>query len=126
MSRGVVLITLGGEAFQMAPSYGAIRDIEARSGLPIAELLHAVTLQVIKYEEAALIVWYGTQAANDALSSVEAIGNALFADRLTAPHIRASLAQFLLACLWAPEEAKKKFETEVAPAMGLPSTGADG
>lgn len=123
MKNGLVEISLRGGAYPMRPCYGAIRDIEARSGMTVSELLELVVAQRVKLQEAALIVWHGTEAANADLSSLDVVGDCLFEARLTAPHIRRALAQFLALCLWAPDEAKKKFDGEIAPLLDPAATG---
>lgn len=112
-------IVLGGASYQMKPAYGVWSDIEGRTGLTIGELLELVLVERLKYEEAALIVWFGCQAAGEDFDSIEAVGDAIFEMRLTNVGLRKSLSQFLLSGLWAPAEAKKKFDEEVAPALGI-------
>ena len=112
-----VKIELGGISYNMRPSYGAMRDIEARTDYTVSELLDLVLAQRIKIQEAVLIVWYACQAADEQFDSIEAVGDVLFSERLTKPALRESLSKFLLGCLWAPAAAKKKFDEEVAPIL---------
>lgn len=123
MQAGVVTVTLGGASYAMRPTYGAMRDIEARTGLTVQELLELVIAQRIRIEEAVLIVWYGCQAAGEAFDGIDALGNVIFAERLTSVSIRAALSQFLLNCLYAPKDAQGKWEAEVAPTIMSDATG---
>ena len=117
MKGGVVKVSLGGASYHMKPSYGSMRDIEGHTDFTILELLECVVHQRIKIHEAALIIWFACQAAGEGLDSIEAVGDVLFEEKLTSPALRKSLSQFLLNCLYGPEEAKKKFEDEVAPLL---------
>lgn len=117
MAGGVVQVTLGGASYHMKPSYGSMRDIETRTDFTVTELLELVVAQRIKIQEAALVIWFGCQAAGEGFDSIEAVGDVLFEEKLTSPNLRKSLSQFLLNCLYAPSEAKKKFEEEVAPLL---------
>ncbi|WP_299686686.1 hypothetical protein [uncultured Tateyamaria sp.] len=110
----------------MRPSYGSMRDIEERTTMTVPELLDLVLAQRLKMYEAVLIVWYACESAGEGFSGVDALGDALFEERLTSLPLRTSLCKFLLACSYAPPEAKKKFDEEVAPMLGLfdqPTTG---
>jgi len=48
----------------------------------------------------------------------------IFEEKLTSDRLKTSLAKYLLACLYAPDDAKKKFEEDVAPMLGLDPTGS--
>lgn len=117
MAGGVVQVTLGGASYHMKPSYGSMRDIETRTDFTITELLELVIAQRLKIQEAALVIWFACQAAGEGFDSIEAVGDVLFEEKLTSPALRKSLSQFLLNCLYAPAEAKKKFDDEVAPLL---------
>lgn len=117
MSGGLVPVTLGGASYDMKPSYGSMREIETRTDFTTTELLELVIAQRLKIQEAALIIWFACQAAGEGFDSIEAVGDVLFEEKLTSPALRASLSQFLLNCLYAPADAKKKFVDEVAPLL---------
>ena len=114
MRAGYVTVTLGGASYAMRPTYGAMRDIEARTGMTVQELLELVVAQRLKVEEAVLIIWYGCQAAGETFDGIEALGHVVFAERLTSVGLRTALSQFLLNCLYAPKEALEKWQAEVA------------
>ena len=123
MQAGVVNVDLGGASYAMRPTYGAMRDIEARTGLTVQELLELVIAQRLRIEEATLIFWYGCQAGGEAFDALDALGNVIFAERLTSERIRTALSQYLLNCLYAPKEAQKKWDAEVAPMIMSDATG---
>jgi len=123
MQAGMVTVTLGGASYGMRPTYGAMRDIEARTGLTVQELLELVIAQRLRIEEAVLIVWYGCQAAGEAFDGIDALGTVIFAERLTSAGIRTALSRFLLNCLYAPKDALEKWEAEVAPTIMSEGTG---
>lgn len=120
---GMIPVTLGGAAFQMRPAYGSMRDIEARTGMTVSELLELVAAQRLKIDEAVAIIWCGCQAAGENFDSLEAVGETVFDARLTSPELRKSLSLFLLSCLWAPAAAKKKFDEEIAPLLATQEIG---
>ncbi len=119
----MVTVTLGGASYGMRPTYGAMRDIEARTGLTVQELLELLPEKRLRIEEAVLIIWYGCQAAGEAFDSIDALGNVIFAERITSAGIRTALSQFLLNCLYAPKEAQGKWEAGVAPTIMSDGTG---
>ena len=119
MAGRMVQVTLGGASYHMKPAYGAMRDIEARTDFTVSELLELVLAQRLKIHEAALIIWFACQAAGEGFDSIDAVGDVLFEEKLTSPGLRSSLSQFLLSCLYAPAEAKKKFEDEVVPILSM-------
>ncbi|MEP4195982.1 MAG: hypothetical protein ABJL99_10145 [Aliishimia sp.] len=123
MAAGSISVTLGGASYNMKPAYLSMRDIEDRTGLTISELLELVVAQRLKIEEATLVVWYACQAAGEDFSSVESVGGAIFEERLSSPSLQASLSKFFLACLYAPKDAKKKFDEEVAPIINQTEAG---
>ena len=123
MKSGVVNITLGGASYGMRPTYGAMRDIEARTGMTVQELLELVVAGRIKIEEAVLVIWYGCQAAGEAFDGIDAVGHVVFGERISSQTLRASLAQFLLNCLYAPKEAQGKWDAEVGPMLMSDVTG---
>ena len=123
MQAGMVTVTLGGASYGMRPTYGAMRDIEARTGLTVQELLELVIAQRLRIEEAVLVIWYGCQAAGEAFDGIDALGNVIFAERITSVAIRTALSQFLLNCLYASKEAQGKWEAEVAPTITSEGTG---
>lgn len=119
----MVTVSLGGASYGMRPTYGAMRDIEARTGLTVQELLELVIAQRLRIEEAVLIIWYGCQAAGEPFDGLDALGNVIFAERITSVGIRTSLSQFLLNCLYAPKDAQGKWKAEVAPTITSEGTG---
>jgi len=123
MQAGLVTVTLGGASYRMRPTYGAMRDIEARTGLTVQELLELVVAQRVRLEEAVLVVWYGCQAAGEAFSGIDDLGKVIFEERITSVNIRKALAQFLLNCLYVPKDAQGKWEAEVGPMIMSEETG---
>jgi len=123
MDFGDIKITLGGVSYGMRPTYGGVRDIEARTGMTVRELLEVTLAERLKIEEAVFIIWYGCQGQSDQFDDVERLGDVVFAERLTSPPLRASLSKFLLECLYAPKVAQKKWEAEVAPMLEPMTTG---
>lgn len=123
MAGGNIPVTLGGASYSMKPSYQAMRDIEGRTDFTISELLELVIAQRLKIHEATLIVWYACQAAGEEFDSIDAVGATLFEERLTSPALRKSLAEFLTGCLYAPKEAKKKFDEEIGPMLAPSEIG---
>ncbi|XAT57848.1 hypothetical protein GN241_11040 [Rhodobacteraceae bacterium IMCC1335] len=115
MKSGYVTVALGGVSYSMRPTYGVMRDIEARTEMTVQELLELVLAQRMKIEEAVLIFWYACQAAGEEFDGIEALGNVVFAERITSVSIRTSLSKFLLNCLYAPKDAQGKWSAEVAP-----------
>lgn len=104
---GGIPIELGGKGFRLLPTFSAARRIEQLGDMTIAELLEGHQAGRLKYEEAATIVAAGLEAAGEQIN-YEAVGNALFEHRLTAPHFRRAIADYLLALLWQPADAKKQ------------------
>lgn len=123
MKSGNVTVSLGGASYSMRPSYFAMRDIEARTGMTMQELLELVVAQRLKIEEAVLVFWYACQAAGEEFDGIDALGNVVFEERITSVSIRTSLSKFLLNCLYSPKEAQGKWEAEVGPMITLPETG---
>ncbi len=123
IASSLVQITLGGASYHMKPTYGSMREIEARTDFTVTELLELVIAQRLKINEAALIIWYACQAAGEDFDSIETVGNVLFEEKLTNLALRKSLSQFLLSCLYAPAEAKKKFDEEVVPTLEVTGHG---
>lgn len=123
MQAGIINVTLGGASYAMRPTYGTLRDIEARTSMTAQELLELVIAQRLRIEEAVLIIWYACNAAGEDLESIDALGGVIFAERLTSPDLRASIARFLLNCLYAPKDAQGKWEAEVAPMIKSDVTG---
>jgi hypothetical protein len=122
MSNALVNITLGGASYGMRPDYGSYRDIEARSDMTIVELLECAMHERLKIDEAVVIVWCGCSAAGEDFD-LETVGARLFELRLTNVQLRASICKFLLSLLYSPDDARKKFDAEVAPLLGLTVTG---
>ena len=123
MQAGAVNVTLGGESYGMRPTYGSMRDIEEKTGLTVEELLQLVVAQRLRIHEAVLIIWCGCQAAGENFDSIDVLGNAVFAERITSVGIRTALSQFLLNCLYAPKEAQEKWKAELEPAITLVEIG---
>lgn len=123
MSGGIVNITLGGASYSMKPTYGAMREIETRTDMTVSELLELVLAQRLKFYEATLIIFFACNAAGEDFNSVEAVGDLVFAAKLTNPVMMRTLAEFLTNCLYAPDEAKKKFEELVVPILSAMETG---
>ncbi|WP_208348695.1 GTA-gp10 family protein [Pseudaestuariivita rosea] len=117
------VLELGGERYVMRPSYQAMRDIEARSDLTIAELLDLALAGRLKIEEAVIIFWCACEAGGAGFSSMEALGKAIFELRLTAAPVREALVVYLTHCLYAPAEAKKKLDTELLPHLATEAAG---
>ena len=113
MDNGYVKITLGGATYRMRPSYHCVREIEARTKLTMQEVLELISVQRLRLEEAVLIVWYGCMASGEEFDSVDALGQVMFEERMTSADLRSSLSQFVLSCLYAPKEAREKWDAEV-------------
>ena len=123
MAAGNIKVSLGGASYNMKPSYDAMRDIEDRTDFTIAELLEVLVAQRIKIQEVVTIIWFGCQSAGEAFDNVEAVGKVVFEQKISNPRLRKSLSEFLLACLYSPEDAKKKFDEDVAPMLVSTETG---
>lgn len=128
-----VEIRLGGQQMLLRPTFGAMREIEAQTGSSCETLYGLLVRRELHIGEAAKIVFYGLDAAGARPSDFEAVGNRLFEERISAQHIRDSLAEYLLALLWAPDEAKKKLagewreNEEITSRMSFPApTESDG
>jgi hypothetical protein len=113
MSRGLCEIRLGGETFTLVPSWQAYRDIEARTDHTIKELLSCALHERLKLEEAGAIVYSGALAANERITDIEAVMMSMHDTRLSDLQLRRSIIKFLLALIYTPEEATKKFDAEV-------------
>jgi len=120
-----VSVNLGGIAYTMRPAYDAMRDIEGQVDLTLSEIYELHLLGRLKIEETVAIIWFACRAAGEKFDTVDAVGRAVFADKVTSPSMRKSIAEFLLACLYAPDEAKKKLEDEVLPTLE-PTQGETG
>lgn len=121
MRAGAVTVTLGGAPYEMRPTYGAMRDIEARTGLTVQELLELVIAGRLRIEEAVLVIWYGCQAARS-FDDIDALGAVIFDERITSAGIRTALSKFLLHCLYVPKDAQGKWEAEVGPMITSDAT----
>lgn len=128
-----VEIKLGGGVFNLRPTFGAMREIEARTKSSCATLYGLLARQELHIDEAALVVFYGMDAAGEKPTDYEAVGKRLFEERITTPHIRDSLARYFLELLYAPEEARKKFDGEwreneeiIFPTSSQPPVLSDG
>lgn len=120
---GDIPVTLGGASYGMRPAYGVVRDIEARSGLTIRELLDVTIAERLKYEEALIVIWTACQAVDRPFDDMDQLGKVIFERRLTDVDLRSSIAKFLLACLYVPEDAAKKWDAEVGPVIEATATG---
>lgn len=107
-----VEIKLGGKVWNLRPTFGAMREIEAQTNSSCTTLYGLLARGELHISEAAKIVYYGMQEAGEKPSDWEAVGNRLFEERVSTPHIRDSLARYLLELLYAPEDARKKFDGE--------------
>lgn len=118
MSPRDVFLTLGGQEYRLRPDYHPMQEIEHRLDMNFNELLELHIAQRLQIKEVATIFFIAATAAGEAFTSVDAVGNVLFEDKLTNPKIQTSLLEYLLECSYTPEEAKKKREiAEIA--MGL-------
>ncbi|WP_172332576.1 GTA-gp10 family protein [Mangrovicoccus sp. HB161399] len=108
-------VTLGGQQYRMRPTYGAMKEIERRINLTFAEAYECALVGRLRILEMAEIIFQGCQAAGEEFDSVDAVGRAVFEDRVTSPALRESVVRFILGCLWSPEDAKKKWDDEAAP-----------
>lgn len=108
-----VRIKLGGKDHPLRPTFGAMREIEAQCGSSCTTLYGLLARQELHIGEAAKIVYYGLTAVDaKAATDWEAVGNRLFEERIASPHIRESIAAYLLALLYSPEDARKKVDGE--------------
>ncbi|WP_108259344.1 GTA-gp10 family protein [Mangrovicoccus ximenensis] len=117
-------VTLRGERYLMRPTYGAMREIEQGLGLALLEVYELALRGCLGVRELALIVFHATHAAGEKFDSIDAVGRSVFEAPVTSAALRESIVRFIIACLWSPEEAKKKWE-EAAP-MVLPPPAAGG
>lgn len=102
-----VHITLGPRVYNLRPSFGAMREIEAATGSSCATLLQLLARMELHVEEMAKIVYHGTAAAGDNLDA-EAIGKRLFEGGAGSTEIRTAIADYLAELLYAPDSARKK------------------
>lgn len=103
---GDVQITLGGRAYPMRPTFGAMREIETQCNSSCATLMQLLARYELHVAEMAWIVFYGAQAAGSNLEA-EAIGKRLFEAGVGTDAVRHPIAEFLCELLYAPETAKK-------------------
>ncbi|WP_118138599.1 GTA-gp10 family protein [Oceanicella sp. SM1341] len=115
MARGDIDITLAGRSYSLRPTFGAAREIERRTDLALAELCQVHGAGRLKYEEAAVIIWAGAEAAGERFDMGD-VGEAVFMVRLTDAALREAIGIFLLALLWSPETARKKWLEETGAA----------
>lgn len=115
MSGSRVTIKLGGASYGMRPDYASYREIEDRTDMTVPELLRCAVQGTLKMQEAVEIVWCGAKAAGEKFDDISQVGVCLFESRLTNPEIRTSICKFLMALMYAPDLAAKKFEAEVEP-----------
>lgn len=118
-----ISLTLGGVSYGMRPTYGGIRDIEARTDYTIRELLDLTIAERLKYEEAVMIIWSACQAVDRPFDEIEQLGHVVFAQRISDVGLRSSIAKFLLACLYVPKDAAKKWDAEVGPVIEATAAG---
>lgn len=105
-----VKLQLAGTAYQMRASWKAQREIEGATETPIAILLSAHQQHALKLDEICEIVWHGCQAGGEKFDSPDVLAELIFEARVTDTELRRAVTQFLLLCLYAPDEAKKKLE----------------
>ena len=75
--RGEVKIELGGKAYVMRPTFGAIAEIESRTGIGIADLAERAVRGRIKMTEMAAVVTSGLVAAGEP-AVYEKVGQMIF------------------------------------------------
>ncbi|QDL91497.1 gene transfer agent family protein [Paroceanicella profunda] len=115
MAHGDIAITLAGRGYALRPTFGAAREIERRTDFALAELCQVHRAGRLKYEEAATIIWAGAEAAGERFN-VDDVAEAVFMVRITDPALREAIGLFLLALLWSPETARKKWLEETGAA----------
>lgn len=121
MDGKAVPIVLVGQRLTLRPTYGAMEAIEEATQLTCAELLELVVRERMRIREAVVIIWHGAQAAGEGLEDADKLGELVFRERMTSQKMRASIAQFLLSCLYAPEDARKKWLAEISQLLGFPA-----
>ena len=99
-------IELGGQAYNLVPTFGAARAIEQASELTLSELLQGHLAGRITYEEAAAIVHAGMSAASEG-PNFGSVAEQVFALRLTDPNIRRSIGEYLAELLYHPDNTEK-------------------
>lgn len=115
-----VSIDLVGQRFTLRPTYRAMEAIEEQTQVTCAELLELVVRERMRIREAVLIIWHGAQAAGEKFDDADNLGALVFREKMTSQQMRRSIAEYLLACLYAPEDARKKLLAEIDPLLGIP------
>lgn len=126
-------IKLGPKVYNLRPTFGAMREIEAATGSSCATLLQLMARMELHVEEMAKIVYHGAAAAGHSFD-LEAVGKRLFDEGVGTSAIRQPIAEFLAELLYAPDTARKKSAGEwfretdeiTSQMFSLPPTPSDG
>jgi len=103
-----VEIQLGAKTYNLRPTFGAMREIEAKADSSCATLLNMLARSELHSSEMALVVYYGMVEAGENPTDPEAVGKRLFEQGIGSSRIRDSVAAYLGELLWAPDAARKK------------------
>lgn len=103
-----VEIRLGAKTYNLRPTFGAMREIEAKTESSCATLLNMLARSELHSSEMALIVYYGMVEADEKPTDPEAVGNRLFEAGIGSQPIRDAVAAYLGELLWAPDKTRKK------------------
>ena len=101
-------VTLGGRGYRLRPTFGAIREIEARCNSSCATLLELLARRELHAAEMAHIVYIGGAEAGEKFTDPEAVGKRLFEAGVSSDAVRGPIAAYLAELLFAPDTARKK------------------
>lgn len=103
-----VEIRLGGGTHHLRPTFGAMREIEARTNSSCATLLQMLAKREMHLSEMAMIVYHGMVEAGEKPTDYEAIAKRLFEAGAGSEDVQNAIAQYLIELLYAPDSARKK------------------
>lgn len=103
-----VKIRLGGKVYGLRPTFGAMREIEAKTESSCFTLLQMLAKHEMHASEMAIVVYHGMVEAGETASDPEAVGNRLFETGVHSDDVRSAVAAYLSELLYAPDSARKK------------------
>lgn len=103
-----ISIRLGAKTYHLRPTFGAMREIEAKTESSCATLLNLLARSELHASEMALVVYFGMVEAGEKPTDPEAVGKRLFEAGTGSQDIRDAVAAYLGELLWAPDTARKK------------------
>lgn len=101
-------IRLGARTYNLRPTFGAMREIEAQCKSSCATLLQLLARHEMHSSEMALVVYFGMVEAGESNIDVEAVGKRLFEAGIGTDAVRKPVADYLTELLYAPDAARKK------------------